>query len=1218
MSDSNDVSEKTPVGRQPDVIDADEDCVAVDAGAGTGKTTTMVWKIEELINSGEISDPSRIQVLTFANEAAASIQQDINDADNLTSAEAYNINVSTYHSFCNRLVSEYAYQIGIDPEFEVITQDKRIRILHQLIATGEYEYVGMQDGSPEAVVERADRFIGDFRQEGVTPAEIDKLLPSEQSIKELQRFLGLLKNAAEELLQFEDWGRIVDFDEYDAKTEPLRGNLEEYKKVLIHIHQEAKEHINNGDDVETWKAVAAYMEFLVELANQFQQHLETEPDWVYALLPQAMFANEVVQKYWPDLSQTPIDYFEQYIHALDEVYRLQPIYEEYQNHLRKKGALDFDELIERAAELISDPVVRTELQNRWDYIFCDEFQDTDSAQLDVVTELCADSDTQLLAIGDTNQAIYSWRGANPEGLTSLDKIFNDQKSIELIRNFRSEQEILDLVNLCDGYNSKDLISQSIFDSDDQESTTEGQNPSDRTTTDFSLPIELSKDSADDEPHLATVHSSYTQLSTPEEVGTTVSLLLENRFDDISERTLGDIAIVARKNWHIEAIAAELDNRQIPYTIDGGSAGDAALEPGLQTLISYLKSLVRPEEDIHLYRVLMLLYRIPNKDLQQLVNSPHDSLKDSLINYEDISGASFTHPEKIARARDSYITLQKLSDTQALQHFYQNFIDTTRIEWFIQDRSREKLSKVQQFIDAYQPDVVLKQLSADFVDHLESYLQGSNADNAHGIANKADNKVNLMTIHQAKGLQFDTVLFPYLNTEDWYSNNSGAWRAHHFKSIIKHATDDDFSHPLSESVYRYQIEEDWRVFHVGATRAESLLVLFGEQSQDPDFPARSAEDIEARYNPREILRDKFGSSITPWALDMPTASIWERIFDAFQQVSESNEETVVNLTSGVEEAGDLTLGNLLYFSTQLQEVNEAVDKLYELMTNLQEGTISPTDPSSLNIESPDLSALEEPQPPIVHSNTAYETFKNCSRRHMLDHVLYAIQDPIPANSGVSRSDDPSPKTVGTIFHDVAEESFYRNTSSKSEWMELAERVCTARNEEAALPKVKESINRYFTTDVPTWDAIGAEVPFELTNISTVEGPIVGYIDSIRQHPEKGLVVLDYKTSYDTLDLENSSQLLIYLKACEELFDEKIEWAGYVYVGEAADENSSVEFTHKDKLETEWSNIIDMLQDADNPIWKANEGDHCEYCPHRSIGCALDEHKFDNEFVADIEE
>lgn len=424
-------------------------------------------------------------------------------------------------------------------------------------------------------------------------------------------------------------------------------------------------------------------------------------------------------------------------------------------------------------------------------------------------------------------------------------------------------------------------------------------------------------------------------------------------------------------------------------------------------------------------------------------------------------------------------------------------------------------------------MVLRQLSADFVDHLESYLQGSDSDTAHGIANKAEDKINLMTVHQAKGLQFDTVLFPYLNTEDWYGNDSGAWRAHHFKSIIKYATDDNFSHPLSESVYRYQIEEDWRVFHVGATRAESLLVLFGQPSQEPEFPARSVEDIEEQYNPRELLRNRFGSDVTPWALDMPTARIWEQIFAAFKEVRETHGETGVNLTTEVEEAGDLTLGNLLYYSTQLQEVNEAVDKIFELITGLQDGTIDTTDPTELGIESLDLSAVEEPKPPIIHSNTAYETFENCPRRHLLDHVLYAIQDPLPVESEVSSSDDPSPKTVGTIFHDVAEESFYRNTTSKSEWMELAERICTARNEKAALPKVKESINRYFKTDVPTWDAIGAEVPFELTDISAIEGPIVGYIDSIRRHPDKGLVVLDYKTSYDTFDLENSSQLLIYL-------------------------------------------------------------------------------------------
>jgi ATP-dependent helicase/nuclease subunit A len=1188
----------TPVGRQDDVVRADERCVAVDAGAGSGKTTTMIWRIEHLIDDGHVTDPGDVLVLTFANEAAASIQDDINDADGLSTSEAYNIDVSTYHSFCNRLVSTYAYQLGIDPEFEVITPDKRSRILHRLAVTNDYEYLTDGDGSREAIVGSATEFVAELRREGVAPEDLEAVLPSSGTIAELQEMVTTLERAATDLLQFDDWDVIADFEAYDANAEPLCSNLEKYCDVLRLCRERAVENAADGPDVETWTQVRQYLEFMIDLATRMGSHLESEPDWVYALLPRAMFCDDVIDKYWPEVRQTPFGYLNEYVAALDDASRLQGIYRDYRDHLDREGALDFHGLIARARELLDDPVVRDEIAGEWDYVFCDEFQDTDSAQLDIVTKFCAAGDAQLLAIGDTNQAIYGWRGANPEGLSSLDGQFSDSAAIELNRNFRSRQPILDLVNYCDAYESKELEEDTQSD-DDSDPSPAGDGG------------EAGGGEEAEEVHLAAVNSGYTDLSTPEEVATTVSLLLEGRIDDVPERTLGDLAIVVRKNWHAEVIAAELDERQIPYSVEGGVSGE--IDPGVQTLLSYFKALVRPRADVHLYRVLAMLYRVPESDLETLLDAD-DSLVAALLDAETGGGSSFERPDAVERARSDYTTLAEIAESQSLSNFYRRFLALTRIEWFVQEESRDQFSEIEGFIERYRSDEVLRTLDDEFVGHLESYLEVSGSETARGIASESEDRVDLMTVHQAKGLEFDTVLFPYLNERDWYGRSSSARRAHRYESLVEHA-DGGIAAPLAESVHRDQVREDWRVFHVGATRAESLLVLFGEPREDPEFPAHPAEDVRATYAPGELLRNHFGDEITPWRLDMPTADIWRHVYDAFRQSRDEHPDSVRNITTDVDDAGDLTLGNILYYSSQLEEVDEAVETLFDLADDLEAGTLDAVDPERIGIESPDLGFDDGPTVPVVHSHTSIETYANCPRRHLLDHVLGATADPVPAEAAVSRDDDPSPKAVGTVFHAVAEEAFYRSADGKDEWTAIAERTCRARNETVALEAVEECIDRYFGTDVPGWDPVGAELPFELEAVPGVEGPVIGYVDSVRRHPEKGLVVLDYKSSYDTLDPEASSQLLLYLRACEDLFEEPVDWAGYVYVGEAAADHEQVAFVHRDQLEEEWSEVVATLRAADDPSWTATPGEHCQHCLHRSLGCGPDEYAYDNEFVVD---
>jgi len=1193
MSESEQPGQPAPKGGQEDVLNADKECISVDAGAGSGKTTTMRWRIEQMLTADDAPPSNRVLVLTFANEAASSIQESITDAEQLSIDQAYNVDVYTYHSFCNRLISEYAYVLGIDPDFEVITQDQRLRIIRSLVEENDYQYVSRRQANTETVVKQAKNYIWDMRQEAITPDDVNEYLPEELAIKNLKRLIVDLERTAQ--LFDTDEHNLVD-DNYDVDYPTLFTHIEEYQDALTRWRRVAQ---NQSADI--WDTIDTYLSYMEQLTDMVEALLRNDSDTALGFLPQALFYNDVHKGWWPDIYQTTFGHLKSYIETLEEIYELQKIYHDYVDELDSRGALDFDELIYKADTLINDTQIGDEIRSRWDYVFCDEFQDTDDIQMDVVAGLCRD-DAQLLAIGDVDQAIYGWRGANPEGLNDLGDNFAESEQLDIKRNFRSDQEILELANQCAAYDSKRLIS------DDCDAETPDGDP-------------IVERDEGDQARLGLVNGEWTQQSTAEEVATTISQLLEDGFDDIGERSLADIAVIVRKNEQARKVAASLQSRQIPYRIDGSS--ESEMEPGVQTILSYFRVLVDPEADMHLRRVLMLVYRVSEDDLKALETAPVDSLYEAVINHDDIGSLSLIDPDHVAKAQTDLNDLRELTDSHSLPYFYNAFLNKTRIQWYLQKEERAQLDRIKKFMQAYESDNVLRRFSVGFVDSLAESLSGRDADREIGIASQSNNKVNVLTVHQAKGLQFDTVLFPYLEDDEWVSAKNAVWGAHRFDSIIRDINEDNFTNPLVESVYQEELEEQWRTIHVGVTRAESLLVLFSQPPEEiadhktmvSDLREKSDQASLAHESPGELLEATVPDVDTQWSLEQPQMQLWDAITDAFKEVEDRYPETVVNLSDDVKQAANVTPGTITYYNRYEDELNleQAIDEIHELGQDIFEENLTPQDPTAHDIYPSSLLFEDGAELPVQHSHTSLETYSDCPRRHLLDHVLYGFDDPMPADAEVGGSDEPSWWKVGDVFHAVAEEAFYRNDTAEDEWLAICDRIVRARDLESVRYEVEGCIHRLLATDLLEWDPVAAELPFEVTGVPGVDGPVVGYMDSVRQVPGKGLAVLDYKTTFEKRDIESSSQLLLYLRACEELFDESVEWAGYVYAGEAGGSDGEIDLIHRDELEGGWDELEDMLQAADSPSWDAEPGSHCRHCPHRSLGCAPDEHAYDNEYV-----
>ncbi|QCW03097.1 UvrD-helicase domain-containing protein [Natrinema pallidum] len=1224
MADESGPVDIDPKGNQQAVIDSRAACTSVDAGAGTGKTTTMLLRIERAIERGDV-DPDDVLVLTFANEAAASIRAAVSDRLEPDAAAA--IDVYTYHSFCYRLVREYAYYVGYSPEFDVVTERTRRRLIGRLLADNDYDFAAAtrNDGSPADLVDAIDRFIRTMSQEDITPDDLQSGLPPVRTLELCNEFVLWLERTAGEDLSFES--EALRYFNRDTHLETARESLVDYGKLVSYCREKIAEAPDEFREDDLVRDIDRYLRVLQQCVTDTIDTLSLD-DRTTKHLPRALFGNRIWGQATSRIEQTPFGRLKHYVEFLRLARHYADVYADYHDALEAERAMDFDELVRTATGLLDDAAIASEITGQWSQVYCDEFQDTDATQFALLTELTDGPDRpDLLAIGDKDQAIYGWRGTDREGLDRLAAAYDDHEAIELELNFRSRQEILALTNACD-YGPQS--SKTLRENGRTAGSYDEDEPPDRVV----------KVESDDVPQ-----------STPEQVATTVSRLLNGEAATVPRRSLGDIAVIVRTNRHAQAVADELQELQIPYEISGSPRGD--ISPGMRTVLSYLRVLVEPDADAHLRRVLLYRYRVTADDLatlQRWDGSLYDAVMDA-----DPSALTLEQPDRLETVRAHLERLERFRDVYPLSGFVRRFRELTRIEWFCASEERAGFDRLERFVEAYESDGVVQSLSVSFVDALTRTLQSGGSDRTRGT--HSEDCVDVMTVHQAKGLEFDTVLVPYLSDEEWCVDGDYVERARY--RLLAATLDDAVDSPLLADLATERVAEEWRVLHVALTRAAEHLFVFGS-----DYEYDGDDDELAASTAEACLASDIEWSVTGQRMDL-----WASLTESFERVQEIYPETVVDRTDEIAASAGESPGTITYDADSGErpveplETRAAIETVHRLGRLLRDGTLlsaadaashgsigtdsgdraatdaSPRVPSGRRLSALTTETVRFPVETLAtatalpvamrHSYSAMDTHETCARKHYLDHVVRAIDDPhaaatvdeqaAAANGGSPAvTDEPASRLVGTVFHDVAEEAFHREYRTREAWREAAVRHLTARGLLAHREAVLACIDRYFDATAPAfdrpiadWEPLAAELPFSLEDVAGVTGDVVGYVDSVRRHPDGGLAVLDYKATAERIAPEKAVQLALYLRACEDRFDEPISAVGYVYVGDI--DGHRVALMERDDLPA-WESVLETLAAVDDPSFaETTPGDHCRHCPHRSLGCGPAAYTPDNDGV-----
>lgn len=436
------------------------------------------------------------------------------------------------------------------------------------------------------------------------------------------------------------------------------------------------------------------------------------------------------------------------------------LYALYQQKLKQYNALDFDDLIIKTVEMLkANPLILSYYQNKFQYVFVDEYQDTNKVQYELV-QLLSGKYKNLCVVGDGDQSIYGWRGADISNIRDFEKDYKGATTILLEQNYRSTQNILQLANKVIKNNPSRKDKNLWTDNHEGETIVYEELPD-----------------AEDE-----------------------ALFVVNKIDELIKEGYkpSDCAILYRTNAQSRSFEESFIRKAIPYKIVGGLKFYDRKE--IKDIVAYLKVIENPVDNISLKRIINTPRRgigdATIQKLEEFAEQTNDSIYGALLSLE--------HVNLSARAKNSlqpFITmmnnLMAKKEIMGIQEFIEDVINSSG---YVRDLEKEdtiesqtRLENIKEFIsvaidfEARMGDITMEEFLANIA--LLSDVDKTS---------DSTNVVTMMTIHSAKGLEFPVVFM--VGMED------GLFPT--FRALD------------SES----DLEEERRLCYVAVTRAERLLYI----------------------------------------------------------------------------------------------------------------------------------------------------------------------------------------------------------------------------------------------------------------------------------------------------------------------------------------------------------------------------------------------------------
>ncbi len=486
--------------------------------------------------------------------------------------------------------------------------------------------------------------------------------------------------------------------------------------------------------------------------------------------------------------------------------RTAKLYSLYQKRLRACNGMDFDDLLFNAVVLLRDhKQIGDRYRQRFHYLMVDEYQDTNHVQYLLLKQLVG-ARNNICVVGDEDQSIYGWRGADIRNILDFERDFPGAKVIKLEQNYRSTATILNAASAVIANNELRKGKTLWTDAGDGEPITW-----------------LLVDSAESE-----------------------AAEVVNRINSAGNgATLKETVILYRTNAQSRPFEEKLRQQNIPYQIVGGISFYQRKE--IKDLLAYLKLLVNPRDDVSFLRVINYPKRgIGAKTIETISQLAQQH---EVTRYEIVRTAE-THPELSGKLRrlqpfaELMETFRAKIEKEPVDLLTENLVTELRLLEEIQNEDpvsgQTRVENIEAFIEGA-AEYARQHADANLADYLSEISLFTDIDAYSAI----ENKLTLMTLHAAKGLEFDTVYMVGL---------------------------EEGLFPLQRTITEPQeLEEERRLFYVGATRARRRLVLstasmrfrFGEvQSVPSRFVREIPKALMTTVDLRSARRYEFDRPVVP--------------------------------------------------------------------------------------------------------------------------------------------------------------------------------------------------------------------------------------------------------------------------------------------------------------------------------------------------------------------
>lgn len=533
------------------------------------------------------------------------------------------------------------------------------------------------------------------------------------------------------------------------------------------------------------------------------------------------------------------------------------IYDLYETQKQQQYALDFDDLLIKVLELFEKfPTILQKWQQRYDYIHVDEFQDTNDIQF-MIVKMISDRAKNLCVVGDADQTIYTWRGANTRLILDFDKLFDDVKTVTLEKNYRSTKSILKVANKLIAHNQLRIKKQLTTDNSQGQSIT------------------------------------YITFMTPEQeaqhVAAQIATLVRSEQSQYKE-----CAILYRANYLSRPFEQALINSQVPYRLYGGTKFFERKE--VKDMLGYLR-LVEFADDLSFLRIINTPRRgIGDKTLEQIqgISKQLDIPLLEAAKQMTFSTAVQTKINQLIDLIHTVSTMDVISEKLIYLLEHSGYADMLKLD---EDSTRlDNVTELIQSVVNYENENT-DSTTEDYLHEIALYTGGDEK--------STGDYVSLLTIHAAKGLEFDQVFLVGFNQEDFPSQRA-----------------------MEES--SEQVEEERRLAYVAFTRARKQLCLTGNSgyhfmNQSYRSPSMFIDEaLDPEEKPDFILRQAEPVFVAKKVVEAQTHGMTFQIHDVVEH-PKYGEGVVVAFDDGLVEVAfgvEFGLKKMLANSKYLKNVKSA--------------------------------------------------------------------------------------------------------------------------------------------------------------------------------------------------------------------------------------------------------------------------------------------------------